>query len=103
MLLDLGSVHSHVPLVVAGGRVFLGRLPGAACKATRRTPIPLRLWLVSGDALDERDARRVTQNARASMRNRALWAAMRSAFEEMPERRGDPRDRYAQRYPHCGR
>jgi hypothetical protein len=40
----------------SGGRTgALGRLPGVAYEATRRTPIPLRLWLVSGDALGERD------------------------------------------------
>jgi len=32
----------------------------------RRTPVPLRLWLVSGDALGERDAKTIILEKRVS-------------------------------------
>ena len=51
----LRRVHSHDPLVVAEGGV-LRHLPGARLRAVHAgRRIPLRLWLVSGDALGERD------------------------------------------------
>ena len=50
-----------------GWAVSLGRLPGARLRAVHaRRRIPLRLWLVSGDALGERDGTKIGAGKRAS-------------------------------------
>ena len=52
-------MHSHVPLVVAGGRFCPGASRGLVTSQPAGRRIPLRLWLVSGDALGERDDRTI--------------------------------------------
>jgi hypothetical protein len=47
--------------------VLLGRLPGARLRAVHAgRRIPLRLWLVSGDALGERDGAKIGAGERRS-------------------------------------
>jgi hypothetical protein len=66
------------PLLVAEGGV--PKPPG--CVVTnhaRRRRIPLRLWLVSGDALDERDTTTIgARNAKSTLR-RMLFIALVTA------------------------
>jgi hypothetical protein len=50
-----------------GWAVLLGRLPGARLRAVHAgRRIPLRLWLVSGDALGERDGRTIVLGPQCS-------------------------------------
>ena len=66
--LGLALAHSRVPLVVAEGR-FCRAPPGARLRAARAgRRIPLRLWLVSGDALSERDGATVPEKSTPSSR-----------------------------------
>ena len=66
----LALVHSHVPLVVAEGRVFPGasRVLRARQRAGRRSYPAYAMPRES--TLGGRDRRRVTENAHASMRKR---------------------------------
>ena len=53
--LGLALVRSHVPLVVAEGRCCRTPPGGVVTSQPAGRRIALRLWLVSGDALGERD------------------------------------------------
>ena len=64
--LELHVAHSRVPLVVAEGRCRRAPPGGVVTSQPAGRRIPFRLWLVSGDALDERDARKIVTARRVS-------------------------------------
>ena len=69
--LGLALAHSRVPLVVAEGR-FCRAPPGSRLRAEHAgRHIPLRLRLVSGDALGERDTAKVAWNGGSSSERRS--------------------------------
>ena len=64
--------HSRVPLVVAGGRSCPEPPGGVVTSQPAGRRIPLRLWLVSGDALGEQDGRKIVIGGRMSKISAAM-------------------------------
>jgi hypothetical protein len=90
----------------SGGRtVSPRRLPGVGYQPTRRTPVPLRPWHVSGDALGERDATTIgdgalLSNIRSAINSLAVYSVCTGATFGMDNRDradGCRRDACAQR------